>query len=155
MALYRNTHRAMIEFDGDLYHDDRMFVLYIARCDVRQRGDGFVDWTIYHRQAPTEAFWALVMYRNTRRYPAVMVDGFPTRDEAEEWKRRVEPAVPRISLGGRSPTPPPSYEEFVQWKTDLGLKEYDYTQFYSGAGVNEREIITLRDERSGSSPPAV
>ena len=142
----------MIEFDGQWYHDDRMFVLYIARGEVRDRGDGFVDWTIYHREAPEGAVWALVTYSNTAPYFPVFVGGFETREEAEAWKQWVEPAVPRISLGGRPPKVPASYREFLRWKSELCLREYDYTQFYSETGANPREIITLRTRPPDAAP---
>ena len=133
----------MIPFNGEMYNDDRMFVLYIARCAIRDRGDGMIDWIVYHEPHPEATLWALVTYRNTGRYPAVRVDGFTTEKEAEEYRKAVESTVPRISLGGAPPSSPPSHEDFVAWKQRLGLAEYDWRALYSESGANRREIITV------------
>jgi hypothetical protein len=145
----------MYELDGISYNDDRMFVLYLARCEARDRENGLVDWIVYHREAPNRAGWGLVTYRNSGRYPVVRVDAFSSREEAEAYMRRIEPEVPRVSLGGRSPIPAPTYDEFLRWKRDLGLKEYEYAAFFTATGINPREIITMRVGSSGSVPPAV
>jgi hypothetical protein len=82
-----------------------------------------------------------VTYRNTPRYPATRVDHFSTEEAAEEYRRRVEPQVPLVSLDGKAPDAPPSHEGFAAWKAACGLMEYDYQRMYSG-GTNPREMIT-------------
>src|SRR5256885_1906329 len=113
-----------ILFQGKLYNDDRMFVLYITKGRADAERDGVVEATIYHESPPLDCKWCLVTYLNTERYPAVDVDEFETLDEARAYLQRVEPTVPLISLGGAPPSTPLAYEEFVAWKRRNGMKEY-------------------------------
>ena len=57
----------MIEFQGQKYYDDRLFVLYLAKSTVvKGEGDTF-NITVYHEQAPEDSKWCLVTYSNTLR----------------------------------------------------------------------------------------
>lgn len=47
---------------------------------------GFVDWTMFHREAPEGAAWALATYRNATPYFPVFGGGLETREEAEAGK---------------------------------------------------------------------
>jgi hypothetical protein len=118
-----------------------MFVLHIARCTIREVDESMIETTIHHEQIPDDHLWCLVTYRNTARYPAVRVDHFPNREAAEQYRRRVEPEVPLVSLGGRAPAKTPSYEAFAAWKKAQNLKDYDYRSMFSG-GSNPREVVT-------------
>ena len=132
-------------FEGQVYRDDRMFVLHVAPCTVRDLSDELIDTTVHHeKQLPAGHLWCLITYRNTERYPATRVDHFQTREEAEAYRRSVEPGVPRVSLRGQSPQPEPSYEEFLRWKREHGCEEYDYRRMFSGVGTNAHEGFTSR-----------
>jgi hypothetical protein len=63
----------------------------------------------------------LVTYRNTPNLPIVRVDDFVSREEAFAYIRRIEPTCPRISLGGCSPMPVPSWQEHLDWLQRQGL----------------------------------
>jgi hypothetical protein len=130
-----------IEYGGDVYNDDRMFVMSICKCIVETAEDGAVKTTVYHENIPSEYKWCLVTYRNTARYPAVRVDNYDRLDQAQAYMRSVEPTVPRISLGGRPPRAPVSYDEFVRWKTENNLMEYDYKKMYMPGGSNHSETF--------------
>ena len=95
-----------LEYEGQIYNDDRIFVLHIAKCTVAPIDDETIETTIYHDQPPAEHIWCLVTYRNVARYPAVRVDHFESNEAARVYMERVEPTVPRISLGGQSPVRP-------------------------------------------------
>jgi hypothetical protein len=103
-----------------------MFVLHICKCTVETDADGIVATMIHHESVPMDSTWCLVTYRNTARYPAYRVDHFDSFEEACAGLERIEPTVPLISLGGRSPDVPLTYEEFAAWKTKEGLRDYDY-----------------------------
>lgn len=125
-------------FEGEVYNDDRLFVLYIAKCTV---DDGKIETIVYHESAPADHLWCLVTYRNTERYPVFRVDHFASREEAGQYQQSVEASVPRISLGGKSPRPVPDYEDFVQWKANHAVAEYDYRRIYGKGDRNRREMI--------------
>ena len=129
-----------IAFNGEYYRDDRMYVLYICRCSEDVQMD-HVATTIYHEDPPPNSKWCLVTYRNVERYVAVRVDAFESKQEAEEYMKRVEPTVPLVSLGGRPRNPPLPYEEFARWKSEQGFQEYDYKKMYLPGGENPREVI--------------
>jgi hypothetical protein len=134
-------------FEGETYNDDRMFVLYVAPCTVRL-DDDVEETVIYHEGPPSSHQWCLVTYRNVPRYRAVRVDHFGSREAAESYRRKVEPTVPLISLGGSAPRSPLSYDSFVEWKIKNGLAEYDYRKMYSEGGSRPQEIMWSK--RSGS-----
>ncbi len=115
--IVTNPNRTMkfTEFDGELYRDDRMHVLYICKGITTIEGDR-VSTTIYHEESPVDAKWCLVTYRNNSRYMAISSKLFDSKQNAEAYRRHIEPMTPLISLGGRPRNPPPPYEEFLRWK---------------------------------------
>ena len=129
-----------IEFNGEMYLDDRMFVLYVCKCTV-DITDNVVTTTIYHDGAPENYVWCLVTLKNVPKYIAVKVDLFDSEDEAIAYLQNVEPTVPLISLQGRAPHEPLPYAQFVKWKERNKLKEYDYKKMYMPGGTNQQEII--------------
>lgn len=135
-------------FNGDVYNDDRMFVLCLCRCTTREDGDGTIVTTVHHDDVPEGAGWCLVTYRNTSRYPAYRVDRFDTRQEAQAYLEHVEPTVPLVSLGGRSPAVCLTYPQFVAWKREQGLREYDWRRMYEPGGLNHQETF-VQSKREG------
>ena len=130
-----------LHFQGEVYNDDRMFVLHVCRCTVTARDDGTMVTTIHHEVDPSDSRWCLVTYRNTASYPATRVDHFDSLEDARAYLERVEPTVPRVSLAGRPPVAPLPYDQFVAWKAANDLKDYDYRQMYIPGGENRCETI--------------
>jgi hypothetical protein len=130
-----------VEYEGEKYHDDRMFVLYLCKGTIAESDGQTITTTIYHENAPADYKWCLVTYRNIARYPAIRVDDFESIEEARAYLERIEPTVPRISLGGRSPRNPLPYKEWLEWKAVNQVKEYDYKQMFSPGGTNPRESV--------------
>jgi hypothetical protein len=128
------------EFNGEIYHDDRMFVLYVCKC-TEDMNDDVIATTIYHEQAPDNHKWCVVTYRNVPRYRATRVDCFDSEDKAIAYMRKVEPQVPLISLGGKAPHTPLPYDQFVSWKERNGFEEYDYNKMYLPGGTNPKETM--------------
>ena len=140
--------------DGETYNDDRLFVLSVCRCTVAEVAEvaevaaDMLETIIYHEKVPTSHIWCVVTYRNTARYPLTRVDHFQTEAEARRYMQSVELSVPWVSLGGASPSIPPSYDEFVKWKTANHCHEYDYRRVFLPGGSNAREtILSRRQER--------
>ena len=131
----------MIEFNGQSYYDDRLYVLYLCKGTIKVEPDGDVFTTIYHEKAPKEHVWCVVTYRNMARYPLYGVDSFYKKDDAVRYMQKIEPEVPLISLGGNPPQQPISYEDFLLWKNENGFKDYDWQSLYSSDGTNARETI--------------
>jgi hypothetical protein len=131
------------EYNGEIYNDDRLYVLYVCKCTV-EVSDGIITTTIYHESAPDDHKWCLVTYRNVKRYIACRVDHFDSENEALAYSREVEPTVPLISLGGSSPRIPLPYDQFVHWKERNNFKDYDYKTMYLPGGTNPRETIIIK-----------
>jgi hypothetical protein len=138
-----------INFQGTNYFDDRLFVLYLCPGTVEIQDDGMVVTTIYHEQAPVGHVWCVVTYRNTNRYPLHRVDIFYKKDDAINYIKKIEPETPLISLGGKSPDHPMSFEEYSRWKKENGFKDYDWKSLYSHGGSNARENIFQTKEQFG------
>lgn len=130
-----------VEYNGETYHDDRMFVLHVCKCTVVLKDGDMLETTIYHEDAPDSHKWCVVTYRNVKRYPAIRVDHFDSFDSACNYIKNVEPSVPLISLFGRSPGKPLPYDKFVKWKAKNHLEEYDYKKMYLEGGFNPKEIM--------------
>lgn len=118
-----------------------MFVLQVAKCTVKLGAGGMIETTIWHEDAPVDHGWGLVTYRNVNRYPAHRVDHFESYEAAKAYADRVEPGVPRVSVGGRPPIQPLAPNEWRAWKETEQLREYDYRKMFSGGGTKPREII--------------
>jgi hypothetical protein len=143
------TGREMAErrFQGETYNDDRMYVLHVARCIAAPGPDDTTVTTIYHENVPEDATWCLVTYRNTPRYPATRVDHFSSMEEARSYLERVEPTVPRISLGGREPEEPMAFDAWKAWKVANGWREYDYRIVFTPGGENPGEMLISKNRR--------
>jgi hypothetical protein len=104
------------------YNDDRMYVMRIT-TDFHKDDGGAVQAAFTQVENSETLKPALVItYRNVPSLPAVRVDDFPTTIEALEYIKRVEPTCPRVSLGGHSPVPTPSWQEHQRWLLERALK---------------------------------
>lgn len=138
----------MKEFNGQLYYDDRLFLLHLCPGTVDIEGD-LVTTTIYHENAPSDATWCLVTYRNSQAFPAFSVFHFQTKDEAIAYWHSIEASTPLISNDGK-PTEL-SYDEYVNWKMNQNLQEYDYRKCYQPGGANPKEVIMQTREQLRAS----
>jgi hypothetical protein len=106
------------QFEGEIYNDDRMFVLYLCKGVITEIDEETFQTTIHHGGDPEEFVWCLVTFRNTHRYPVYRVDHFDSMESARTYVQHFEPRVPLISLGGNSPAAPMTYEIHPgSWKT--------------------------------------
>jgi hypothetical protein len=94
----------MVFWQGNVYRDDRVFILDLQ---LASKGD---------RQV-----WAVTTRRNIDGFPPFRVDDFETREKAVEFIQRIEPTTPRISFGGRPPNNPVSYDEYVLQLHEEGI----------------------------------
>ena len=134
-------------FDGELYFDDRMFVFYLCKGDVKiDKTNGVVVTNIYHENPPDDFVWCLVTYRNCEKYPSNRVDCFHNERDAIKYLQNIEPSTPLINLNGNSPRIPKPYEEYIEWKKENNLKEYDYKAMYLDGGSNPTEQYFQRIE---------
>ena len=99
------------EYAPHEYHDDRLFVLELARVTTR---------SLTRAEAPVER-WAVITRRNVPGFPPFRSDDFGSREEALQYLYKIAPLTPRVSLGGCSPVPPPSLPEFKAWLAASGL----------------------------------
>ena len=138
-----------IEYDGHLYYDDRLFILYVVACTISKLDRDYFTYEIHHESPPDKHLWCVVTYHNTERYLADRIDVFETKSEAEDYKMEVEPGCPLASLYGlgwsqrrravRGLNSDRDYndylnsEEFItdndaylKWKEQQDFEEYDY-----------------------------
>ena len=127
-------------FNGEQYNDDRMFVLTLAKCTIREDAD-VIETVIHYEDVPTNFIWCVVTYKNVKRYMATRVDPFNSKNEAMLYIEHVEPQTPLISLDGNSPTTPLQYEKYLSWKQSSNFKEYDYKKMFQKGGSKPREIL--------------
>lgn len=138
-----------IEYEGQDYFDDRIFVLYLCKgtVEIEPGPDGAVWTRIYHESAPENHIWCVVTYRNCNRYPLFRVDSFYKKKDAEQYIEGIEPKTPLISLGGNSPETPVSYDTYLKFKTDNDYKDYDWASLYSVEGTNPSESVGQTKEQ--------
>ncbi len=143
----------MIEFQGCSYYDDRIFVLYLCKGAINVKSDNLIETTIYHEEPSNNSHWCLVTYRNYANYPLHSVKIFDTTDEAVDYVKAIEPTTPLISLEGHSPRQLLIYEEYVKWKKEKLLEEYNYQKVYLPGGSNNREVALQTKEQFLESNP--
>lgn len=138
-----------IEFEGQRYFDDRLFVLYLCKgtVEIEPNDEGAVWTKIYHEKAPDNHIWCVATYRNCNRYPLYRVDSFYKKEDAEKYIKEIEPETPLVSLGGKQPISPLSFEAYCNWKQKNELKEYDWKSLYSPDGTNASESIGQTKEQ--------
>ena len=107
-----NIEGTMLEYQGDIYRDDRIYVINLSQATVK-------------RGAETRTKWVLGTYRNSIQLPATRTDQFDTREEAIEYLKECEPTVPLISLWGEPleiPEDVDRWEYWIDWLAKHNLK---------------------------------
>ena len=135
-----------LEFNGNTYNDDRLFILHVCKCTIVKSND-ITSTTIYHEEAPKDHSWCVVTFWNDLRYKANRVDHFDTENEANEYATQVEPQTPLISLDGKSPNPYPTSEQYLDWKATNNMQEYDYKKMFRLGSENPRETIRMKSHK--------
>ena len=101
------------------FHDDRMFVLQVAPVTL-SRDIGSCSLP------KTSKRWAVITRRNVPGYPPSRTDDFHSREEAVAYLKKVAPQTPRVSLGGKSPDPPLSWDGFQDWLESIRIERLPY-----------------------------
>ncbi len=114
-----------IEFEGEIYNDDRMFVLYLCKCTIEE-DENTISTTIHHNEIPENAVWSVITFRNNERYVAVNGKHFKNKKEAKCFIHDTYPEVPLVSLGGQPPSQTLPYQDFVNLNKRNKFEEYDY-----------------------------
>ena len=139
----------MIEFNGQKYFDDRLYVLYLCKgiVEIEPGVNGSVWTRIYHQEAPKDYAWCVVTYKNSPRYPIYRVDSFHKKEDAILYMKEIEPETPLISLNGNSLREPLSYENYILWKRTNGFEDYNWKLLYTPGGTNAQESIGQTKEQ--------
>jgi len=112
----------MYLYEGVVYNDDRLFIL---------------DITLSEKDCRT--FWIVVTRRNHQGFPPIRVDEFKSKEEAIEYIKKIETTTPLISLGGKSPTKPLSYEDYCKQLKNKNIPSA--VEIYEHNKDVKREII--------------
>ncbi len=91
-------------YEGRVYKDDRVFILDLTPAEKNNR-----------------SVWAVVTRRNCVGFSTYRIDDFPTKEEAIKFIKKTEPTTPLISLGGKEPISPLSYDNYCKQMTKAGL----------------------------------
>lgn len=109
-------------YQGQLYKDDRLFILDLQLSTKNN-----------------ENVWAVITRRNVEGFPPFRVDDFPTKEVAISFIEKIEPETPRISLSGKAPMPPLPYEEYITSLRKEGVPSA--IQIYEMNKGNRGELI--------------
>lgn len=109
-------------FRGDVYRDDRMYVMRLTSKFTRESDGAIVAEIKAEPPLEDDKPVVLLTYRNVSALPAVRADEFPSASAAFHYIKKIEPTCPRISLGGRSPEPTPSWQEHLEWLHKQGIR---------------------------------
>ena len=116
----------MKAFKGLDYRDDRLFVLYVAKCYLAPPEKGMAHTTIFHEEPHSppspgdKELWCVITYRNVERYPISRLAHFSSKSLAETYLKNTEPTTPLISLEGKALSPRPTLEEWAGLKKKFG-----------------------------------
>ena len=116
-------------YEGKVYNDDRVFILDLALSEKDCR-----------------TFWVVVTRRNHEGFPPFKVDKFNSKEEALTFIRKIEPTTPLISLEGKPPEKPLSYEDYCNKLKEMNIPSA--IEIYKQNKNVKREIIVedLKDE---------
>lgn len=109
-------------YEGRIYKDDRLYILDLTQAKKNGR-----------------SVWAVVTRRNHDGFPPRRVDDFETREEAIDFIKKVEPTTPCISLNGKAPQIPLSYETYCARLKKQGVPSA--MEIYELNKNTKREII--------------
>lgn len=109
-------------YEGRVYNDDRLFILDLALTEKDCR-----------------TVWVVVTRRNHEGFPPFRVDKFGSKEEAFKYIKKIEPTTPLISLGGKPPEKPLSYEDYCVWLKGKGIPSA--MEIYEQNKNVKREII--------------
>lgn len=109
-------------FRGYIYRDDRMYVMRVTGKFTKESDGAIVTDVKPEQSIDGEKPVVLLTYRNLPNLPSVRVDEFSSANSAFDYIKKIEPACPRISLGGQSPEPTPTWEEHLEWLHRQGLR---------------------------------
>lgn len=119
----------MPHYLGESYNDDRLFILDYGR--VRRGAD---------------TVWGVITRRNIPgRFPPFRSDVFDSEEAAIAFIQSTEPSTPRISLGGRSPDPVPTYEEYCSWLAREGIPSSLEVHAITGGPLFRTDIVEVQE----------
>lgn len=101
----------MIEYNGELYRDDRLFVINFTLGKLKDD---------VNRE--TFSKWALVTYKNTIQLEYTRSDFFENKGAAIKYLKDVEPQCPLISNDEKPLVIPNGKNSWLYWNTWLKKK---------------------------------
>jgi len=100
-----------IEYKGDTYRDDRMYVMNLSQGSSEKNNEKV-------------SMWILVTYRNTIQLPSTRVNNFESYEESINYIKEVESSVPLISNLEKPlqiPNDVDPWEYWCNWLKEKGL----------------------------------
>jgi hypothetical protein len=129
-----------INYQGEIYRDDRIFVMNLSKGKVEINGKIFQKFV-------------LVTYRNSLKFVAVRADHFDTKEDAENYIKKIEHEVPLISQNGEPLSIPDNVDKREFWLNWLkinnfysaisGYQNISYNHNIDGGAFGKDNYITL------------
>ena len=98
-----------IEYKGDKYRDERMFVLNLTFAQIK------IDDGVNLKSQELEYKWVLATYRNNLALTSFRTDKFDTKAKAIKYLKEVEPLVPLIGNGEEALSIPDNIDRWQYW----------------------------------------
>lgn len=140
----------LIEFNGKYFFDDRLFVMHLCRGTISYSEEkDIVTSTIYHDEVKDDFVWFIATYWNCPGYQPFSLIPFSTRENALTYLNIFERTTPRISLSGGQLNRPISSGEYLLWKRENNMKEFDIekTSFKNAPKGSRKELIMESKDR--------
>ena len=139
-----------IKFQDEIYRDDRIFVMNLSKGKVEINNVTFQKFI-------------LVTYRNSVKLVATRANHFDTKEDAENYIKKVEQESPLISQNGQSLPVPNNVDAWEFWSNWLkinnlnsamsGYQKLSYKYNLEGGSFVKDNYITLII--SENNPPLI
>lgn len=100
----------MIQFMGNDYFDDRMFILEISIATVR-------DFDLKNEKE----VWSVITRKNTPGYFPTRTDDFETKEQAIDFYKQIIPQTPLVSMKGTPLGADTSFESFLKYCNEKNI----------------------------------
>jgi len=124
-----------IEFEGQVYRDDRIYVINLNRGIVSRNNDRKTRYLVN-------------TYRNTPNLPTTRTDDFSTKKEVVDYLKKVKPETPLVSKNGKSlqiPEGVDPWEHWLDWLNGMGLQSAITEYQHVPKWAEERGIMPQND----------
>lgn len=129
-----------IKYQGEIYRDDRMFVMNLSHGKIEKNSQKISKFV-------------LVTFRNTIQLTAIRGDYFDNKEDAEKYIKKIEYEVPLISQNEKTLSIPENVDKWEFWldwlkknklqSTISGYQNVPYRYNSDGGDYERDNYVTL------------